>query len=650
VPDERSGPYKKLFEPGKIGPLNLRNRLIRASMWTAYADRGGFVTERLLRHYEEVASGGVALVMVEYAYIDKQASQSNFSQLSLAGDEYIPGLARLVRAVQGKGAKIGFQISHAGGQRYLPGTPPKVPSRTLWESIGKNELRPEELTQSEIEEIVEAFGLAAVRAFKAGADLVEVHACHGYLLSQFLSPATNGRCDRYGGSLENRMRLLMDVIRNVREKMGPEFPVSVRLDGSEYLDGGITIEESVETAKRLETAGVDAVHVSGGAHRTTDKIIVPMYWPRGYHVWAAEQIKAAVSVPVIASGSFTTPDLAEQVLQEGKADLVSLARPLLADPFFPRKAQEGRSQDIAPCIRCNVGCQGLAEGAVGCTVNAAAGREEAFPLRRSKRPRRVAVIGGGPAGMEAARVAATMGHDVILFEKRKLGGTLIEASVPEFKADLRLLIGYLSRQIENLGVRIVPETADVNAIARIGAEVVVVAAGARSVLPDIAGIEKPGVMGVLDVLNGAEVGEEVVVVGGGLAGSEAALFLAEKKKRVTIVEMLGEILSEMNAAAPRLAFFERLRRANAKIKTGRRLVEIRDDGVLIADAEGGKETLRADTVVLAVGQQPDQRLYDTLKSLPGLEIHRIGDYAEGRNIYSAIHEAFLTARLIGADG
>jgi 2,4-dienoyl-CoA reductase-like NADH-dependent reductase (Old Yellow Enzyme family)/thioredoxin reductase len=637
--------FQKLFESGFIGKLRLKNRLIRASMYTTYGALDGSVTDRMIRHYREIASGGVGLVIAEFSYVDKKSSKSSYCQLSVAGDEYIPGLSWLAMTIKQNGAKAGLQISHAGGQRYLMTPPKKVPSRAFWEAIQvKGEPAPEELTIEEIEEIIEAFGDAALRAKKAAFDLVEVHASHGYLITEFLSSATNRRADKYGGSLENRMRLLIEVVENVRKKVGFDYPITVRLNGSEYLEGGITIEESIDTAKILEKKGVHAVHISGGTHRNSDKLVVPMYWSRGYHVWAAEAMKRAVEIPVIASGSVTTPELAEEILREGKADFISLARPLLADPFFPKKAEEGRSEDITPCIRCNVGCQGRPEGSLTCTVNIAAGKEDEFKIKPMVRRKKVAVIGGGPAGMEAARVAAMMGHQVILFEKRKMGGMLIEASVPEFKADLRFLIQYLSTQLKKLKVRVLHEEADIEAIKRRGLEVVIIAGGGIPIIPDVPGVDKPITVSALDVLHGAKVGKEVIVVGGGFVGCETALFLAEQNKKVTIVEMLEQVLPEMNVAGPRSAFFERLNKHQVRIETNTKLDKITEDGILATNREGKKTKFKGDTVVLALGLKSDSQLYDEITSLPDIAVYSIGDYAEPRNIYDALHEGHLTAR------
>jgi 2,4-dienoyl-CoA reductase-like NADH-dependent reductase (Old Yellow Enzyme family)/thioredoxin reductase len=637
--------YKKLFNPGYIGKIKLKNRLIRAAMWTTYGALDGSVTDRIIRHYRELASGGAGLIIVEYSHVDKKSSKSLYGQLSIAGDEYISGLGWLAMTIKQSGAQTGLQISHAGAQTVFTSSPKKVPSRAPWQAIlGGGQPLPEELNLEEIEGIIEAFGDAALRARKAGFDLVEVHASHGYLLTEFLSPATNKRTDRYGGSFENRMRILIEIIQNIRKKVGTDYPLSVRLDGSEYLEGGITIQESVETAKVLEKSGVNAIHVSGGTHRNMDKTVVPMYWPRGYHVWAAEEIKKKIKIPVIASGSVTTPELAEKILEEERADFISLARPLVADPFFPKKAEEGRSEDIAPCIRCNVGCLERPEGSLTCTVNIAVGREDEFKITREVKRKKVAIIGGGPGGMEAARVAAMMGHEVILFEKRRMGGMLIEASVPKFKSDLQFLIDYLSTQIKKLKVEVITEEANVETIKNRGVEVVIISAGATQIVPDVPGVEKSIAICALDVLNGADVGKEVLVVGGGLVGSEIALFLAEKNKNVTIVEMLDQILPGAHVATSRQAFFERLKKHRVRIVTNTKLDEITGDGIITKNQDGTKTKLLGDTVVLALGLKADSKLYDELSSLTDIDVYTVGDYAEPRKIYHAIHEGHLAAR------
>jgi NADPH-dependent 2,4-dienoyl-CoA reductase/sulfur reductase-like enzyme len=499
---------------------------------------------------------------------------------------------------------------------------------------------PEELTFEEIEEIIEAFGDAAARAKQTGFDMVEIVGCHGYLFTNFLSPLTNRRTDWYGGNLENRMRFLLEVVDNILRKAGKDYPLSIRLNGSDYEEGGMRIEETKKVAVALERAGVSTIHVSGGSLDKGHWLHAPMYGPLATHVWAAEEIKKAVNIPIIASGSITTPQLAERIVEEGKADFISLARPLLADPYFPLKAEEGRPEDIRPCIRCLDGCitRGLARGSIKCTVNAALGKEEEFGATLTAKHKRVAVIGGGPGGMEAARIAAIRGHQVTLFEKRKMGGALIEASVPEFKADLRGFIDYLSVQTKKRGVKIVDVEATSQVITDGKFDAVIVATGATPLGYDVPGIEKPQVVGVLDVLKGAKTGRSVVVVGGGMIGCDVALFLAEQGKKVTITTRGDDIARGMNQSE-RLAYFERLSKQSVEIRTGVHLEEVTDNGVIVVDRAGSRIEIKGDHVVLASGLVPNRRLFDELAKIPNLRVYAIGDCAEPRMIFDAIHEA-----------
>ena len=318
----------------------------------------------------------------------------------------------------------------------------------------------------------------------AGFDLVEIHACHGYLISNFLSPYSNKRTDLYGGPFENRIRILLEIIREIKAQVGPDYPICCRLSGTDYEPDGYGIDETVELCKRLEALGVAAIHMSGGIHHTTIHEVSPMGMSLAHNVWAAEAAKKEISLPVIASGSITSPALAESILEEGKGDFIGLGRPLWADPQWPLKAREGRPEDIRPCIRCNDGC--LARGdhianTVRCTTNVALCREEEFAITPAEHPRRVAVVGGGPAGMEAARVCALKGHNVTLYEKRELGGALLEASIPDFKApDLKPLVDYLKTQVEKTGVEVIAKEATLADLTGGAYDAVIVAAGATA--------------------------------------------------------------------------------------------------------------------------------------------------------------------------
>ncbi len=633
-----------------IGTLELKNRLIKAPTCTRLSGRDGSVTPRLLRHYRELALGGSGLIIVEYAYIDHEASRADACQLGVADNDYIPGLALLAQTIQENGAKAALQIEHCGLQKSL-GTPPiKAPSVVPLEelmTIGGSV--PQELTFQEIQHIIESFGDAAMRAKRAGFDLVEIHGGHGYLITQFLSPRTNKRTDCYGGSFENRMGFLLQVVRNVRSKIGPDFPISVRLSGTEYEPDGVEIEETMEVAVALENLGVNVIHVSGANRHTGVHLTTPMYLSLAHNVWAAEAIKKKVGIPVIASGSITSPQLAEEILESNKADFIALGRPLLADPFFPKKAQSGRMEEIAPCIRCNDGCIGRTGIGwfrnVQCTVNVALGKEEEFKIVRSENSKKVAVVGGGPAGMEAARVASLRGHDVTLYEKRRLGGRLNEASVPDFKADLRPLIKYLCTQVEKSKIKVVDEEATPENIQKANYETLILAAGGVPIEPDIPGKDNPRVLKVCDVLNGDKrVGNRVAVIGGAHVGAETAWWLAQQNKKVIMIEMLDDIAAGIPLML-RSVILNEINKLGVKIYTGTRLEEVAGNEIITVDRLGGKKSFNVDSVVLATGFAPNTQLKKMFIQTCD-EVYVVGDCRMPRLIFDAIHEGHIAARWI----
>ena len=431
--------FPNLFSPGKIGTLELKNRVMKAPQSSGMSNMDGTVSERLIRYYRKQAAGGSGMIIVEYAYVDDIGAKSAHCHLGISSNEHIPGLAWLAENIREQGAVPAIQIEHCGRQKFL-GTQPicapsAIPWPKMWDQYGVQAV-PHVLTIEEIQDIVAAFGDAALRAKRAGFELVEIHGAHGYLLTNFFSPTTNHRTDLYGGSLENRMRIYIQIVRDVRKKVGPDFPVTIRLSGTDYEPDGFPIEDTIALAKALEKEGIDAFHISGGDHHTMIHQVSPMAIPRCHNVWAAEAIKKEVSVPVIASGSITTPDLAEEIIASGKGDFVGLGRPLWADPEWPRKAEEGRPEDIRPCIRCNEGCLERTffnYKAITCAVNPVISREGELEITPAAVKRNIAVVGAGPAGLETARVLKLRGHDVTIFEKGKKGGQLTEASVPEFR-------------------------------------------------------------------------------------------------------------------------------------------------------------------------------------------------------------------------
>lgn len=643
--------FPRLSEAGCIGNVKLKNRIIKAPQHTGLANPDGSVTDRMLRYYREVAAGGVAMVIVEYAWVDNDASKASPCQLGIASIEHLPGLSLLAQTIQANGAKAAVQVSHAGRQRFTLERP-KAASAVPWEELyAQGAPAPQELTFDEILQIVKDFGRAAKRAQIADFDMVELHACHGYLISNFLSPRTNKRSDWYGGSLENRMRFLLEVVEEIKRQVGPDYPISVRLSGTDYEPDGHTIEETVELAKRLEALGVAVIHMSGGNHHQTIHEVSPMGMSLAHNVWAAEAVKKEVRVPVIASGSINSPALAESILAEGKGDFIGLGRPLWADPEWPRKALQGRPEDIRPCIRCNDGCMARGDHlakTISCSVNVAVCREEEFKVTKSESPKRVAIVGGGPAGMEAARVCALRGHRVTLYEKRELGGALLEAAIPEFKApDLRPLVDYLKTQVAKLPVEIRREEATLEGLKVGGYDAVIVAAGATPlVLEDVEGIEYRKVVTAAQVLHKeVTLGATVAVIGGGIVGTEVGLVLAEQGKRVVFVEMLDTFMNNITIDEKQV-YELRFKDLDVSVRTGRRLEAVTENGIRVVDRYGRRCEIAADSVVLAAGFRPNRRLIDGLRECADLQVFEAGDCVSPRKIFDAIHEGHLAAKLL----
>ena len=558
----KSKMFPILSSPAKIGNVTLKNRILKAPQSSGMNNKDGTVSERAIRYYSDQAKGGAGAIIVEYAYVDEIGSKSAHCHLGISSDEHIPGLSWLAECIRENGAVPAIQIEHCGRQKFL-GTQPicaasALPWPKLWNQYGVQSV-PHVLTIEEIQDIVHAFGDAARRAKTAGFEIVEIHGAHGYLLTNFFSPHTNHRTDLYGGSLENRMRIYLEIARDVRKKVGPDMAVTIRLSGTDYEPDGFPIEDTIELAKALEKEGIDAFHISGGDHHTMIHQVSPMAINVCHNVWAAEAIKKHVHVPVIASGSITLPEYAEEILASGKGDFVGLGRPLWADPEWPNKACSDHPEDIRPCIRCNEGCLERTffnYKAVTCAVNPQISREGELKIKPAEKPRTIAVIGAGAAGMEAARVAKLRGHDVTIFEEKPIdGGLLNEAAAPEFKADIRPLMKYQATQIKKLGIPVIRKRAEMADLEDYDA--VICATGSTPIIPRIPGVDKPIAVDCLSAINGAKpVGERVIVIGGGLVGSETALDLAENGHKVTLVEMQPQIMNGV-AVTDFLAYSER---------------------------------------------------------------------------------------------
>jgi 2,4-dienoyl-CoA reductase-like NADH-dependent reductase (Old Yellow Enzyme family)/thioredoxin reductase len=634
----------KLFEPIKIGTMKLKNRIVMPAMDTNYSSEAGFVTRRLVNYHVERAKGGVGLIIVEGAYVEPRGKGS-VMQLGVDHENKISGLKELATAIQAKGARATLQLFHGGRQSHssIIGTQPVSASEVFCRMTQET---PRVLTVEEIQNVIEAFAEGARRTKATGFDAVEIHGAHGYLINQFLSPLTNKRTDKYGGDVKGRTRFLLEILELTRDKVGSDYPILCRINGDDYIEGGLTLEETKRIAQMLEAAGVDALHISGGIYDSPVPVTTgPMALPRGNMVHLAAGIKKVVNVPVIAVGRINDPELAETILQEGKADLVSMGRALLADPELPMKAAAGALDDIRKCTACDECIARLFFNEnIACSVNAALGREEEYTIRKAKVSKRILVVGGGPAGLEAARVSAARGHSVVLYEKSdRLGGQLNLAVVPPHKEEMKSVVPYLETQIRKLGVKVVlGEEVTPLLVEKINPDVVFVAAGSVPTIPEIPGGKGKNVVTANDALAGrASVKERVVVVGGGMIGAETAEFLAEKGKRVTILEMLGRIGIDMVPMVISL-LYPRLKKLGVVMITNAKVEEVTDDGV-VYEKNGEKQTAEADSVVLAVGSKPSVSLMNALKGKVS-ELYAIGNAKEPCNVLEAIHEGSRLAR------
>ena len=629
--------FTKLFERGRIGSLELKNRLIMPPMATNYASKDGTVTDRQIDYYAERAKGGVGLIIVEVSCVDSPVGRGMARQICIDDDKFIPGLNKLAKAIEKHGAKAAIQLHHAGRQTSseITGHQPVAPSPIP----GPDGIQPKPLTIKAIDELIIRFAEAAERAKEAGFDGVEIHGAHGYLISQFLSPLSNHRQDAYGGSIQNRAKFLLDIVKAARSKVGKDYPLWCRLSAVEMGVDGITVEETQIVAKLAEKAGVDAIHVS--AHQVGPARRPPMAQPTCYFVPWAQAIKEVVSVPVIAV-SRIPPEMAEDVIRDGKADFVSIGRQLLVDPYLPQKVQWGKIEDIRPCIYCLTCLDSISwsRGGVRCVVNPTLGREQESAFKRVRNPKKVVVVGGGPGGMEAARVAALRGHEVVLFEEREeLGGQLISAAKPPFKDTLEALRQYFAGQMNKLTIELrLRQKFTPDMIKELKPDVVILASGVKPFVPQIPGIGNKKVMQSSEVLMGAATGDRVAIIGGELVGCETALLLMDKGKKVTIMRRGKELATKVNPLI-REPMLARLKYKGATIITGIDYKEITDAGVVIITANSEKRVIEADTVVLAAGSTPNIDLAAALKGKVD-RVLWVGDCVEPRSIMEAVEEGF----------
>ncbi|MEJ5378155.1 MAG: FAD-dependent oxidoreductase [bacterium] len=664
---------ESLFTPGRLGVLELQNRVVMTAMHLNYTP-GGKVSQRIVEFYRERARYGLALAIVGGCTVDEYSGSPDM--LSLKEDCDREGLMRFTEAIHQAGGRIIAQLYHAGGYAhsfFLGGKQALSPSGVFSRFTRET---PKEMTRSEICWVIENFARAALRAKEVGFDGVEILASAGYLISQFLSPLTNKRQDEYGGSLENRMRFALEVLKAVRQEVGGNYTVICRIAGNDFVPGSHTNEEARIFAKALEQQGVDGLNVTGGWHETRVPQLL-MSIPRASFTYLARGVREEVRVPVIACNRINDPLVAEEVLREGCGDFVGMARAFLADPQLLLKAREGRLREIVHCIGCAQACfdHVFMMRPVSCLMHPRSGREFEIKEEPSQSPKKIWIIGGGPAGMMAAVTAARRGHQVTLYEQeQELGGQLRLAGAPAMRRDFRQAARDMAVQLEVSGVRIrLGERVDRGKIRRGRPQAVILATGAKPSIADIPGIKSPHVVTAWDLLAGkAVVGKNVVIIGGGAVGCETALHLCESGtisaeafkflafqraeswevleklitrgwRKVTIVEMLDRIGQDIGIST-RWAMVQDLHRFGVKALTGARAKEIHEDGVVVVRGEK-EEKIPCDSVVLAMGSTAQEDLSQRLVGIVP-EIHVIGDAKGPRKALDAIWEGYEVGRSI----
>lgn len=617
-----------LKNPIMIRNLQIRNRVVMPPMATRFASENGGVTRQLIDYHSERSKGGVGLQIVESTLIQDEPVAY---MLKIHSDAFIPGLNELAESIKGWGAKAAIQLHHWG-----------VLTQTA---------DPNLLTADQISSLIEDFASAALRAKNAGFDLVEIHGAHAYLIAQLLSPRTNRRQDEWGGTRERRANFLLCVLRRLREKLGNDFPLSLRISGDEFIEGGRTIEETEHLVPLFEEAGIDLLHVSGGGLYSREWTGLPMAFPRGALVHLAERLKRCVRIPVATVGRINDPILADRILREGKADLVAFGRALVADPYLPQKAFQGKFQDIRKCTAC-MDCRRRVVDLgwkMKCSVNAEVGREGDSALFLAGQVKKVMIIGAGPAGLEAARIARLRGHRVTLYEQgEKLGGQVSLAIVPPHKEELNNILDYLSNQMKalkipvKLGVKV-----DSGLIQKTKPDVIVMATGSKPAWPSFENSPPKKLLTSHEILRKKlPKGESFLIIGGGSVGCELAEYLAEKGKKVSVVEILGEIASDAESNVRKL-LTQRLGEKRVAIYTCSKVQKVKGDKATVVNEKGEVSELQADVVVAAVGAVPNPTSFKGIEKMrPAPEIHTIGDCQQPGKILQAIHDGNRVGRMI----
>ena len=637
-----------LFSPFSIKGVRLSNRIVMPGLASFLIENDGAISEAAVEHYRRRAGGGPAMIIMEACAVSPEGVVSDH-QARIHEDRFIDGLARIAAVVKSEGSVPAVQIHHGGRQTSVkvikrkPLAPSPIPCPTI-----RGEVEP--LSIDGIQEIVQKFGDAAERAGQAGFELIEIHGAHGYLINQFLSKISNIREDEYGGDTLGRSRFAIEIVEEIRRRLGPDFPLSFKISAQEFVPGGLTVEESIQILKYLVKAGVDVVQVSAGNDITAEWICQPMFMPKACLAGSADRVRKALNIPVMAVGRINDPLVANEILINGQADLVCIGRGLLADPEMPNKARQGRLDEIRTCIACNTCMESIfRKGRIECLVNPMLGREKEMAFIPTQNPKKVMVVGGGPGGLNVAWVAAKRGHKVHVYEKRgSLGGQLLPGSIPGHKKELRSLIRFQEKQIEKYGVTChLNHEVRIEDIRQINPDVVILATGSQPLIPRVPGIDSDIVLTYEDVLNETESPPDfnkVVVIGGGATGLELALHLAEYGCAVDVVEMADKVGIGLESMTRRI-LLRKLKETRVKIMTATRLIRVEAGGVAVAGSDGKEQILEAEKVILAAGNRPLNELYEKIKSL-GFETYQIGDCLETRSAKAAIYDSAVLGRSI----
>ncbi len=647
--------YEKLFTEGKIGNVTVKNRVVATSVGLSLANLDGTPSDEMIAYYERRAKGGVGLIFTEYTSVDDKSGVAALRQLSLGNDDNVASFKKMTDAIHNAGAKMFTQLHHAGRQTFNSLNDFKPNPTASVKACGLMLQATKSMSVEEIKEMQQKFVKAAVRAEKAGFDGVELHASHGYLIQQFLSPYTNLRTDEYGGSFENRMRFIKEIIESIKAEV-PRLALSVRLTGDEFLsaigsqDKGIDLEDGVAIAVELEKYGVDIINVSGGLYETANAVIEPMSYPQGWRCYVTKAIKDAVSIPVMGVGVIREPQFADKLLVDGNQDFISMGRAHLADPEWVNKTEAGKENEIRKCISClhcfEVYLDAQLSGVpVQCGCDARTAQEIKYNnLKKDGDGKTVAVIGAGPAGLESAIVLATRGFKPVVFEKGSVtGGQLQIATKPPLKEKINWLIDAQKAQAEALNIEIKYNTeATVEAVKAINPVGVVLATGATPIIPDgIKGISNKNVVLANDVLCGKVdvTDKKVAVIGSGLVGLETAEFLVEKNNEVTVIEMasnIGPSVYQQNL----LDITMRLTPKGVKLVPFHKLLEVKENSVLTRnEASLAEESFGAEVVVLSVGYNSEKTTVDTFTNSFD-KVVTAGDCSKVGRIANAIHSGY----------